>query len=103
MVRNLASLPGPPTGARNNQREFIMMNRKTIEEVKEMCHSVIAACDDALRRLDLEVEHRNKYDRDGTIRDASAGDYSYGSRETGALRRRSMDLTRLLAELRRHR
>lgn len=73
------------------------MNRKTIEAAKAEAATFISACDDALARLDEEAAFGWRGGRKPT-----PGDHSYGSKQTGTLRRKSMDLTRLLAQLRRY-
>jgi len=72
------------------------MYRGKIERAKADAEEFIGACTEALARLDQE----NERTWDGKTKAPSFVDYSYGSPETGALRRRSMDLTRTLAELR---
>lgn len=79
------------------------MNRSQIEASKQLAQEFITAADAALERLDSEQHERidrwksggddGRFERRGT-------DYSYGSPETGALKRKSMDLTRSLAVLR---
>lgn len=79
------------------------MNRGSIEEVRRLTVEVSFLCGEALEMLDIELDARNEYafvcDEEG--RDPSPADHSYGSPETAALRRRSMDLTRALARMRR--
>lgn len=70
------------------------MYRGKIERAKTEAEDFIGSCNEALARLDME---------NGTWKGRdfpSIADYSFGSPETGALRRKSMDLTRTLAELR---
>ena len=69
------------------------MYRGKIENAKREAEDFIGACHEALARLDKENEWKG---RDFP----SPADYSFGSAETGALRRKSTDLTRTLAELR---
>lgn len=82
------------------------MNRGQIEASKQLAQQFIEAADTALERLDTELaEKGNRYDYTTKEyvredRDPSPHDYSYGSPETGALKRKSMDLTRSLAVLR---
>jgi len=80
------------------------MYRGLIVKAKEDAQNFIAACDEALQRLDQELERKNGSrayrNEDFKPQPPSIGDYSYGSRETGTLRRKSMDLTRILADLR---
>lgn len=87
-----------------------MMNRSTILAAQMEARRFIEAADRALERLDKEVADRDevyayraKHGYDGPTPSAGPGpdDYSFGSKETGTLRRRSMDLTRMLADLRR--
>lgn len=72
------------------------MYRGRIETAKREAEDFIGACNEALARLDRE----NERSWDGKKKPPSVIDYSYGSAETGALRRKSMDLTRTLSELR---
>lgn len=76
-----------------------MMNRTTIADVRALCAEVIKLCDAATAQLDEELAERN-YRWPDESRKPSPSDHSYGSRATGSLRRRSMDLTRALADLR---
>lgn len=87
-----------------------MMNRATIEAAQAEARRFLEAADAALARLDEEVSWRDarydsqaKHGYDGPRPAPGAGpdDHSYGSAATGTLRRRSMDLTRSLAQLRR--
>lgn len=73
------------------------MNRQTIKEAKAEAQTFIKACDDALARLDEEAAYSW-----GPSAKPSPADYSGGSPQTGTLRRKSMDLTRTLATLRRY-
>jgi hypothetical protein len=74
------------------------MTRNKIEAAKMMAQEFIERCDAAMDQLDLEAR-RNTWAADSPGQ-STPNDYSYGSKRTGALRRRSMDLTRILAELR---
>lgn len=74
------------------------MTRFKIAAAKELAQEFIERCDAALKQLDAEAK-RNTW-RTEPPGEATLHDYSYGSKPTGALRRRSMDLTRTLAELR---
>lgn len=85
------------------------MTRNKIEASIEEARRYLNTAQAALRRLDAEKEARNEWyeqrysagiDEPQPSPDTGPGDYSYGSPETGALRRHSMDLTRVLAELR---
>ena len=85
------------------------MNRQTIEASIKLAREFIVSGRAALERLDAEAEERDyRYEsrHAAGIDEATPppgrqpSDYSYGSKETGALRRKSMDLTRKLAELR---
>lgn len=85
------------------------MNRGQIEASKQLAQEFITAADAALGRLDAENESRADWYADRHARGIDEptpphgpqpGDYSYGSPETGALKRKSMDLTRSLAVLR---
>lgn len=71
------------------------MYRGKIETAKREAEDFVGACNEALARLDKENEQAW-----GGPKQPSIVDYSFGSPETGALRRKSMDLTRTLAELR---
>ena len=73
------------------------MNRQTIKDAKTEAQAFITACDEALARLDEEAA--NGW---GGGRKPTPGDQSGGSPQTGTLRRKSMDLTRILATLRRY-
>ena len=70
------------------------MYRGKIETAKREAEDFLGACNEALARLDKENEGWKNRDFPSPV------DYSHGSAETGALRRKSMDLTRTLAELR---
>lgn len=74
------------------------MNRAKIEAAKSLAQEFIERCDAAIAQLDVEAR-RNTWRTDPPGQSTPA-DYSYGSKRTGTLRRRSMDLTRILAELR---
>ncbi|QIG58539.1 hypothetical protein PQE18_gp61 [Arthrobacter phage DrSierra] len=87
-----------------------MMTRAQIKAAQAEARRFIKAADEALARLDEEVARRDQsydvrgklgYDGPRPAPGASPDDYSYGSAATGTLRRRSMDLTRTLADLRR--
>ncbi len=71
------------------------MYRGKIQTAKQEAEDFIGTCNEALAKLDKENEQAW-----GGPKAASIVDHSYGSPETGALRRKSMDLTRTLAELR---
>lgn len=85
------------------------MTRGKIIEAQAEASRFIKAANEALSQLNEESRRRDEWN---TYREAQgiseprppAGpqpdDYSYGSADTGALRRASMDLTRTLAELR---
>ena len=77
------------------------MHRAQIEYVSNLCRAVMDACDLALQQLDTEAQGR--HERHPEIWDGKrrANDYAYGSAATATLRRRSMDLTHALAEMRR--
>lgn len=70
------------------------MTRFKIAAAKSLAQEFIERCDEAMKQLDTEAK------RSWQPRDSTPFDYSFGSKPTGALRRRSMDLTRTLAELR---
>lgn len=72
------------------------MTRDKIEAARDEATRFLLAADEALTQLDRE--NSATWRRDPV--EASPGDHSYGSAATGTLRRRSMDLTRALSELR---
>lgn len=80
-----------------------MMDRGQIEKVR----ALIAEVDDLARDVLVDLDEDLKRELGGwrqaeTPRDPSPSDHLMaGSKNTGALRRRSMDLTRALAEMRR--
>jgi hypothetical protein len=76
------------------------MYRGKIENAKREAEDFIGTCNEALARLDKENERVPWGEPRDKPRQPSIADYSFGSAETGALRRKSMDLTRTLAELR---
>lgn len=79
------------------------MNRGQIQASKKLAQEFITTADAALARLDAELSERNERwggDHTGTPFKPGAGDYSGGSPQTAALKRKSMDLTRSLAVLR---
>ena len=86
------------------------MTRNKIEESITEARRFIVTAKAALERLNAENEGRDSraddmarmgFDGPRIAPGASSpGDYSYGSAETGALRRHSLDLTRTLARLR---
>lgn len=86
-----------------------MMTRRNIEESIKEARRFIVTAQAAIERLDAEKDHRNSWyadrhaagiDEPNPPHEKTPDDHSYGSPETGALRRHSMDLTRKLAELR---
>ena len=75
------------------------MNRQKIETVRKLAREVYTLCDVALDAINLEARATaESMERDYFARPS---DRSSGSMATAALRRRSMDLTRALADLRR--
>lgn len=85
------------------------MTRQKIEASIKEARRYIVTAQAAIERLNAEKEARNDWysereaagiDEPHPPHENTPGDYSYGSPETGALRRHSMDLTRKLAELR---
>lgn len=81
------------------------MNRQTIKEAKAEAQTFIKACDEALARLDEELDLHQRWIRgneEAPKPQPKPSDHSYGSKQTGTLRRKSMDLTRILATLRRY-
>lgn len=73
------------------------MTRSKIEQARASAIELLSACDAAVARLNKELE-RSWLPPEQRI--PTPSDHSFGSAETGALRRKSMDLTRTLAELR---
>ena len=71
------------------------MNRQQITEARAEAERFIADADAAIERLDFELAN-STWRTDGPKPD----DYSYGSRQTGQLRRTSLNLTRALAAMR---
>jgi hypothetical protein len=85
------------------------MTRNKIEESITEARRFIVRAQAAIERIDAENEERDirfqeRYSSGIDEAQPPIGpqphDYSYGSPETGALRRASLDLTRNLAELR---
>lgn len=85
------------------------MTRDKIIAAQAEASRFIKAANEALSRLNAEAKNRDDYynaraqqgyDGPRPAEGLSLFDYSYGSKETGALRRASLDLTRNLAELR---
>ena len=76
------------------------MNRATINEAMRQAREFIAAGEAALARLDEEGSQSVGYGEGWTPK---AGDRFFtGCRASGELRRKSMDLTRKLADMRRY-
>lgn len=79
-----------------------MMNRQTIEQVRALIQEV----DDLARDVLIDLDMQNEYEIGGwkkldDPRPATPSDHlTMGNKNTSALRRRSMDLTRKLAEMR---
>jgi len=74
------------------------MNRQRIEYVRRLAREVYTLCDAALDAINLEARATAEFmERDYE----RPSDRSSGSAETATLRRRSMDLTRALADMRR--
>lgn len=78
------------------------MNREQIEKVRTLAQEVDALALEVLADLDEDLKRElGGWRQAETPRDPSPTDYLMcGNRNTGALRRRSMDLTRALAEMR---
>lgn len=74
------------------------MNRRTIEAVRKLAREVCTLCDAAIDACNLEAEAWALY-RDEDFHERPT-DRAYGM-ATATLRRRSMDLTRALADMRR--
>jgi hypothetical protein len=77
------------------------MNRKTIEESIKQAREFIVAGQAAIERLDFEKSGYGYRDEENW-RPQAHDRFITGSAESGNLRRRSMDLTRKLAELRKY-
>jgi hypothetical protein len=87
----------------------VTINRDQIERARAEAQAFVAACDEALVSADAEVAQKHRVN--GHLRSEVIGDLYDGKpkpddrpqpKPSGALRRRSMDLTRSLADLRRH-
>ena len=79
------------------------MNREQIEKVRTLLQEVADLTGEVLRDLDEDLKPK-PWRQEETPREPSPTDYLMcGNRNTGALRRRSMDLTRALAEMRKTR
>lgn len=85
------------------------MTREKIIAAQAEASRFIKAGNAALSRLNAEIESRDEWNAEryaAGINEPTPppgphpDDYSYGSAQTGSLRRASMDLTRTLAELR---
>jgi len=76
------------------------MTRIKIENAKLEAARFIVAADELMDELDRDALEPRYYDEPGKVRATSPNDYSWGSAASGTLRRRSMDLTRTLAQLR---
>lgn len=78
------------------------MNRGQIEKVRALIAEVDALATVVLADLDEDLKREiGGWRKAETPREPSPSDYLMcGNRNTGALRRRSMDLTRALAEMR---
>ena len=78
------------------------MNREQIEKVRTLAQEVDALALEVLVDLDEDLKRElGGWRQAETPREPSPTDYLMcGNRNTGALRRRSMDLTRALAALR---
>lgn len=75
------------------------MTRADIISARREAQNFIKKCDDALDQLNREVKNRiDFYEFDE--HKPKPSDYSFGSKQTGALRRSSLDLSRSLSELR---
>ncbi|WGH21417.1 hypothetical protein SEA_EMOTION_68 [Arthrobacter phage Emotion] len=76
------------------------MTRRKIMDARAEALRFVVAADDAIVRIDRDALEPKPWDEPGTERLAKPGDHSWGSAATGTLRRRSMDLTRSLSDLR---
>lgn len=80
------------------------MYRVVIEKAKSEAQRFIRDCDELLAELDTNLStHRYDSEKQAWVdaeAKASPTDKSWGSRASGQLRRTSMDLTRILADLR---
>lgn len=81
------------------------MNREQIEKVRTLLQEVADLTSEVLRDLDEDLKRElGGWRQAETPRDPSPSDHLMcGNKNTGALRRRSMDLTRALAEMRKTR
>lgn len=81
------------------------MTREQIEKVRALAQEVDALALEVLVDLDEDLKRElGGWRQAETPRDPSPSDYLMcGNKNTGALRRRSMDLTRALAEMRKTR
>ena len=81
------------------------MNREQIEKVRTLAQEVDALALEVLVDLDEDLKRElGGWRQAETPRDPSPSDHLMcGNKNTGALRRRSMDLTRALTELRKPR
>jgi hypothetical protein len=82
------------------------LNRAGIEKARKEALEFVAHCELLLVELDNNLS-RHRYDDEkkawvDTAEPPSPADRSWGSKASGALRRKSMDLTRTLADLRRY-
>lgn len=77
--------------------------KKLCKEVTELCQAVEVASNEHGRKEKEYDRAMNEYRSDSSkpYPYLASSDPFYGSKQTSALRRRSMDLTRALAELRR--
>lgn len=74
-----------------------MMTRLEIERTKNLAREFMDSCDAVIRAM-----NEGDYRHDGEDwKKVSVDRFNSGRKETGALRRKSLDLTRALADLRR--
>lgn len=73
------------------------MNKNDLTQVELLCSDVMKLIVEVNREIRVQDEEWNKTHPDHISKYQST---AYGSVNTGALRRRSMDLTRALAQLR---
>lgn len=76
------------------------MTRKTLEEARAEAERFLEACQNVLIDLDMELEWDGYRRRDEPAEPTPQDRPSRNYKNSGALRRASMDLTRKLAELR---
>jgi len=80
------------------------MTRAKIEKARKAALEFVARCELLLIKLDSNLTSQQYNSQEGKWESKEGKpaphDHSWGSKESGALRRNSMDLTRTLADLR---